>query len=340
MCPMRPWRPEAEPRPRPGGAARRAVSTVRAPRRSLLAAVLGVILTACGPPFLAPAFAAGPAPDPDDAPAFGTLPLAYESTTLAHFLNPALLGGRSGKGACGWIGYRDRVAESWQTAMRLGGFSLGYRAYFHPPATEVCAARHVGGAAASVDGCEPVHPRREVSVCAGLGEMPLMARGVLGHRLRRAWGEREDAWRWDIGLAWPAAPWLTAGLVARDVAQDRLDGVLLRRTYDVGLVAGPLIRAHGAQVVAAAEALGREDQRWVDEAILRVGVTVAHTSGAQLRVTADSRPGESGGERETVLAVGLTVPFGRSQLLAAATRDRRAGARQPRFGFGFVEEER
>ncbi len=302
------------------------------------AAALAILLALASPAGPAPARAGGPVADPDDAPALGTLPAAYESSTLAHFLNPALLGGRAGRGACGWIGYRDRASEFWQAAVRLGSASFGYRAYGDPPDRSFCGTIDADGAAGGAAACEPVHPRRELSLCAAMGELPLMARASLGHRVRRAWGESQDAWRWDVGLGWPAAPWLTVGVVARDLAQDRLDGVLLRRAYQVGLVAGPLLRALDLQVVAAAEALGREDQRWIDEAILRAGLVVTHRSGAQLRVGADGR-GEDGA-REVVLALGLTVPLGQSQLLAAAIRDRRAGVDQPRFGFGFVEERR
>jgi len=306
--------------------------------RPAWASVLAVLLAVAAPLGLSPASAARPAADADDAPACGSLPLAYESTTLAHFLNPALLGGRATAGACGWVGYRDRATEFWQAALRMGGVSLGYRAFSDPAARGACEAVGADQDDGAGGDCEPVHPRRELSLCAALGEMPITPRARLGHRVRRAWGDHEDAWRWDIGISWPAATWLTVGVVARDLAQDRLDGVLLRRAYHVGLAAGPLIRALNLQVVATAEALGREDHCWSDEAILRAGLIGRHRSGTEVRVAVDSRWVD--GERDAVLVVGLTVPTGQSQLLAAAARDRRAGVDQPQFGFGFVEERR
>ncbi len=280
-----------------------------------------------------PSVAASAVPDPDDGPAFGTYHPAYQGATLAHFLNPAMLGAQTGSGTCGWVAYRDHALEAWQVALRFGSLGVGYRE--HADAWEGGAT---GTASPDAFAHDPVRPRREVSVGYGLGEMPLLASGVLGHRVRYAWGEHADAWRWDIGLIWPVRTGLAISLVARDVAQDRLDGVLLRRSYQGGIVAGPLVEGLGVRLFAGVELLGTEKQRWVDEAILRGGLTVVHRTGAELRLVVDARPED--GKRDAILAVGLTVPFGSSQLTAGAARDRRAGAQQPRFGFGFVEERR
>ncbi len=126
--------------------------------------------------------------------------------------------------------------------------------------------------------------------------------------VRESWripGSHPSAWRWDAGLLWRPARFLSVGATANDLNQDRLliDGPIYHRSYTLGLGVRPLSHAQGSRLTLFADLSGAENQVWKRSSFLLGGIQVEPIPGLEL---SGGFGGQAGSRERTVqLAISL-----------------------------------
>ena len=214
-----------------------------------------------------PAAADSPSPPLEGAPLVpGVSSVAVTDDAAALLTNPAALGRSIPAGGYFLWDHTDNDTVRVGSALFGGrGFGLGYQVEQPQKSTRL---------------------QRVLIGSGGAGRGPLW----IGSRGTYEWqkvGFRDSAWRWDMGLLYRPLPYLSVGLLARDLNQARLFSAVYKRTFVGGIAVRPLPGDLRTRLSIYADATHPEDGDWSETTTIHAGLWAEAIKGVSLGLAVD-----------------------------------------------------